>query len=142
MSAVIMYIPMSNRRPARSQIFVTLLVMSLLFAQALGLVHAIAHANWQGSSVHSLVNEALFDEPREATVAHHADDGSDHVSAHGAEHHHSCEAYDGATLAAMMHFDFPALPLLPPIRVLALWQAFASWDAPVNCPFLSRAPPR
>ncbi|MCA1325685.1 hypothetical protein [Herbaspirillum sp. alder98] len=136
-----MYIPMSNQRRARTQFFIALLVMSLLFAQALGLVHAIAHANWQGSSVHSQINEALFDEGHPAAVAHHADDGSDHASAHGGRHH-SCEAYDGATLAAMMHFDFPAMPLLPPMRVLALWQAFASWDAPVNCPFLSRAPPR
>jgi hypothetical protein len=139
-----MYIPMSNQRPARSQIVVTLLVMSLLFAQALGLVHAIAHANWQGSTVHSLINEALFDEGRAAAVLQPAADGSqhDHANAHGGDRHHSCEAFDGATLAAMMHFSFPSLPLLPPVRVLALWQAFASWDAPVNCPFLSRAPPR
>ncbi|WP_238540897.1 hypothetical protein [Herbaspirillum sp. YR522] len=140
-----MYIPMSNQRPVRTQIFVTLLVMSLLFAQALGLVHAIAHANWQGSSVHSLVDEALFDEARASPAAHHDVDGMDRAdlaSAHGGAHHHSCEAYDGATLAAVMHFDFPSLSLLPPVRVLALWQAFASWDAPVNCPFLSRAPPR
>lgn len=136
-----MYIPMSNQRPVRRQIVVTLLVMSLLFAQALGLVHAIAHANWQGSGVHSLVDEALFDEARPAATAHGVD-GGEHASAHDGAHHHSCEAYDGATLAAMMHFDFPSLPLLPPMRVLALWQAFASWDAPVNCPFLSRAPPR
>jgi len=133
---------MSNQRCAREHIVITLLVVSLLFAQALGLVHAIAHANWQGSSVHSLIDEALFDAGRPAAVAPHAADGSDHASAHDHDRHHSCEAYDGATLAAMMHFDFPALPVLPPLRVLALWQAYASWDAPVNCPFLSRAPPR
>lgn len=68
-----------------------------------------------------------------------ADDGKD--SAH-AKHHHSCIEYDAASGAVGIHVHFFSPPLIPGPQVLALLQAFASWDAPAVCPFSSRAPPR
>lgn len=124
----------------RSSAFIAVLAMSLLFAQMLGFVHGIAHAGWSGNAVHSLIDEALFDYGEDHAQA--AADGKQAAGEHAHAEHHSCAAYDAATLSAGVHFDFPPLPLLPPVRVLALWQAFASWDAPLNCHFSSRAPPR
>lgn len=133
-----MALPRSLRPPA----LIALLAVSLLFAQMLGFVHGIAHAGWQPGAVHSLLDESLFDygDDHLEAVADGKDDGQPGQHVH--DLHHSCAAYDAATLSAGVHFDFPPLPLLPPVRVLALWQAFASWDAPLNCHFSSRAPPR
>ncbi|QJP98874.1 hypothetical protein RB25_24890 [Herbaspirillum rubrisubalbicans] len=146
---------MNRLRSLRSPAIIAFLAMTLLFAQMLGFVHGIAHAGWVPGTVHSLISEALFDEAEEdhaaAWVATSAALGSDSdrdadahdlhdVHAHHA--HHSCLDYDAAALSVGVHFDFPPLPLLPPVRLLALWQAFASWDAPLNCHFSSRAPPR
>jgi hypothetical protein len=129
--------------PMRNTAFIALLAMALLFAQALGFVHGIVHAGWQEGAVHSLIDESLFDYDHDDDhhdEATHADGHPDGVHAHA--QHHSCAAYDAATLSAGVHFNFPPPPLLPPTRVLALWQAFASWDAPPDCPFSPRAPPR
>ncbi|OWY26506.1 hypothetical protein [Herbaspirillum robiniae] len=130
-------------RSMRSSIFIALLAMSVLFAQMLGFVHGIAHAGWQPGAVHSLIDESLFDygDAQEDAVADAKQTGPQ-SGQHAHDLHHSCAAYDAATLSAGVHFDFPPLPLMPPVRVLALWQAFASWDAPLNCHFSSRAPPR
>lgn len=137
--------PKPFSRCSRSAACITLLVVSLLFAQALGLVHSIVHAGWQPGQVHSLIDESLFDygEDHAPAVSSKTSDGkaADGKPAAHNDAHHSCVAYDAATLAAAMHFDFPLPPLLPPTRVLALWQAFASWDAPVDCYFSPRAPP-
>lgn len=134
-----MPIPLSKRQ----SVFIAVLAMSLLFAQMLGFVHGIAHAGWQPGAVHSLLDESLFDYGDHDEVVAGTDGGTAAQSdQHAHDLHHSCAAYDAATLSAGVHFDFPPLPLLPPIRVLALWQAFASWDAPLNCHFSSRAPPR
>ena len=143
---------MNRLRSLRSFTVIAMLAMSLLFAQMLGFVHGIAHAGWAPGTVHSLISEALFDEG-EGDHAHASvtsltsdDDGNAHTSVahehHAHDAHHSCVAYDAAALSAGVHFDFPPLPLLPPQRVLAIWLAFASWDAPLNCHFSSRAPPR
>ncbi|MBB5393676.1 MULTISPECIES: hypothetical protein [unclassified Herbaspirillum] len=128
-------------RSTRCSAFIALLVVSLLFAQGLGFLHGIAHAGWQGGAVHSLVDEALFDEGDDHRQLSSAAPGDPHASTHGDDPHHSCAAYDAATLSAGMHVDFPLPPLLPPARMLALWQAFASWDAPFVRHFSSRAPP-
>lgn len=123
--------------------------MSLLFAQMMGFVHGIAHAGWAPGTVHSLISNALFDEdddhdavaaPGPITAAQDSLSSAGKVHAH--DLHHSCVAYDAAALSAGVHVDFPPLPLLPPVRLVALWLAFASWDAPLNCHFHSRAPPR
>ncbi|MFJ3047440.1 hypothetical protein ACIPEN_16560 [Herbaspirillum chlorophenolicum] len=129
-------------RSTRCSAFIALLVMSLLFAQGMGFLHGIAHAGWQSGTVHSLINEAWFDEGDDRHQLSSAASGDKHPVAHDGDLHHSCAAYDAATLSAVMHFDFPLPPLLPPARMLALWQAFASWDAPFVCHFSSRAPPR
>lgn len=136
---------MNRLRALRSPAVIALLAMSLLFAQMLGFVHGIAHAGWAPGTVHSLISDALFDEGEEehAASAATADGLDSHDSLpHAHDLHHSCVAYDAAALSAGVHFDFPPLPLLPPVRMLALWLAFASWDAPLNCHFSSRAPPR
>ncbi|MCI1006354.1 MULTISPECIES: hypothetical protein [unclassified Herbaspirillum] len=133
---------MNRLRALRSSTVIALLAMSLLFAQMLGFVHGIAHAGWAPGTVHSLISEALFDEGEEAHAELAAADGQPAHHHHAHDLHHSCVAYDAAALSAGAYFDFPPLPLLPPVRVLALWQAFASWDAPLNCHFFSRAPPR
>ncbi|MBO9538855.1 hypothetical protein [Herbaspirillum sp.] len=132
-------------RFTRRSAFIALLAVSLLFAQAMGFLHGIAHAGWPGGAVHSLIDESLFDEgdehpqyPQFASTA----SGGQEQAVHGGDAHHSCAAYDAATLSAGVHFDFPLPPLLPPARMLALWQAFASWDAPFVCHFSPRAPPR
>ncbi|MFJ3059006.1 hypothetical protein [Herbaspirillum sp. NPDC087042] len=137
---------MNRLRSLRSANVIALLVMSLLFAQMLGFVHGIAHAGWAPGTVHSLISDALFDEDDDhdapAATAGTSVDATATGGVHAHDLHHSCVAYDAAALSAGVHFDFPPLPLLPPVRLLALWLAFASWDAPLNCHFHSRAPPR
>lgn len=137
---------MNRLRALRSSTVIAVLAMTLLFAQMLGFVHGIAHAGWAPGTVHSLISEAFFDEGGEGHAEPAANSGGapDHHDAHSHAHglHHSCLAYDAAALSVAVHFDFPPLPLLPPVRLLALWVAFASWDAPLNCHFSSRAPPR
>ena len=137
---------MNRLRSLRSVTVIALLAMSLLFAQMLGFVHGIAHTGWAPGTVHSLISDALFDEDDDhdapAAVAGASADATDTGGVHAHDLHHSCVAYDAAALSAGVHFDFPPLPLLPPVRLLALWLAFASWDAPLNCHFHSRAPPR
>jgi hypothetical protein len=131
---------MNRLRSPRSFTVIAMLAMSLLFAQMLGFVHGIAHAGWAPGTVHSLISDALFDEAEPTSVST-AQDAHVH-GPHAHDLHHSCVAYDAAALSAGVHFSFPPLPLLPPLRVLALWLAFSSWDAPLNCHFSSRAPPR
>jgi hypothetical protein len=120
------------------------LAAMLLFAQWLGLLHGIAHAGWpeqaQASSVASF-NAALFNyvDVSSEKVVNSAD--GKHHAAHD-KLHHSCSEYDAAAGAAGIHAGFFSPPLIPGAQVLALWQAFVSWDAPAVCHFSSRAPPR
>jgi len=122
-----------------------LLSLALLFSQFLGLLHGIAHAGWPPAAKQAAAtsfNAAVFN-----YVDDDADDDADDKTAdkQGTEHHkhhHSCIEYDAAGGAAGIHADFFSPPLIPGTQVLALWQAFASWDAPVACHFSSRAPPR
>jgi hypothetical protein len=138
--------------------------VTLLFSQFLGLLHGIAHAGWPPAMervAEASFNAALFNyvdggevtdvtdienvaEPAEAT-----DPSSDAGKAIGTQslehpkhHHHSCVEYDAASGASGIHVHFFSPPLIPGVQVLALWQAFASWDAPLACHFSSRAPPR
>lgn len=127
------------------------LAAMLLFSQWLGLLHGIAHAGWPEQAHASPVasfNAALFnyvdddagvDADLDADAGNPADGKL--PAAHG-KPHHSCAEYDAAAGAAGIHARFFSPPLIPGTQVLALWQAFASWDAPAVCHFSSRAPPR
>jgi hypothetical protein len=136
-------------------IAVWLLLLSLQLMQVLGLAHGIAHAGWPPAAARDTqerVNAALFnyiddDASVDAAVDRPRPGSSDvAVKTTGAErshgrHHHSCVEYDAAAGTAGVHVDFFAPPPMPGISVLALWQAFASWDAPFVRHFSSRAPP-
>lgn len=102
-----------------------MLVAALLLVQWVGLRHRIVHAG-ENHGHHALVQMDV------STHQPHGDDDAEH----------SCVAFDAATLAD----SIGAVPFLAPLRsdrhTLALWLAFASWDAPFLCHFSSRAPPR
>jgi hypothetical protein len=120
------------------------LAAMLLFSQWLGLLHGIVHAGWPEqaqASPAATFSAALFNYVDvSADKAPNPADGKHHA-AHE-KTHHSCVEYDAAAGAAGIHAGFFSPPLIPGAQVLALWQAFASWDAPAVCHFSSRAPPR
>ncbi|ASU41606.1 hypothetical protein hmeg3_22550 [Herbaspirillum sp. meg3] len=132
-----------------------LLSATLLFSQFLGLLHGIAHAGWPPAMeriAEASFNAALFNYVDGGDVADAAEAnnprsdagtaiGTQHLE-HPKHHHHSCVEYDAASGASGIHVHFFSPPLVPGVQVLALWQAFASWDAPLVCHFSSRAPPR
>lgn len=101
------------------------MVLALLCAQWAGLLHRVEHAGWM---------------PQAALQTNHADEeyptGNDPH-----ELNHSCALFDGILLADSAPLLPIKLPLLPGTRFLALWSAYASWDAPLLCHFSSRAPP-
>lgn len=103
-----------------------MLVVVVLFAQWMGLRHRIEHA--EPISAQHLVLAA-------------DQSSSDTSTEYSSDTLHSCALFDGMTLAD----GAPALPFLPllqtSVQVLALWAAYASWDAPVLLHFSSRAPP-
>jgi hypothetical protein len=101
-----------------------LLLAALLFTQWIGQTHRIAHAGWPPAQVL-------------ASDLSGSSAGSDGGNAAG----HSCAMLDAATLADTLHVPPLCAPVMSGARVLALWTAFASWDAPPALPFLSRAPP-
>jgi hypothetical protein len=112
--------PLSNRA-----VIAGLVAVALLFAQWAGLTHSIVHAGWQQAQLQAA--------PSTATASLDGKSGKDL--------HHSCPAFDAATIPAAIHSTPFIAPVLPSAHVLALWAAFASWDAPLICNFLSRAPP-
>ncbi len=107
-------------RPSSRTLIAALLAIVVLCAQWVGLSHRIAHAGLQQSAVSSLMQaDNPFDKSAE----------------------HSCILFDAATLASGVNTPPYTAALLPGAPVLALWLAFASWDAPLRCHFSSRAPP-
>lgn len=112
---------------ATAPVLALVLVCAVLFAQWLGLTHSIVHAAWENKQATRLTHMT--------SVIERAIEG-------GGKAHHSCAAFDDATLAATIYSTPATLPPLPGKHLLALWQAFASWDAPFTCHFSSRAPPR
>ncbi len=132
------------RRRCRGHVGLALaLAAILLFSQWLGLLHGIAHAGWPEQAHASPVasfNAALFNYVDADADADNPADGK-LPAAHG-KPHHSCAEYDAAAGAAGIHVRFFSPLPVPGTQVLALWQAFASWDAPAVCHFSSRAPPR
>ncbi len=97
----------------------TMLMIAMLFAQWTGLDHRIRHA----ALPYSVASFGQID--------------SDDNNAY-----HSCIALDAAALADSISPNPYLAPLLTGARVLALWAAFASWDAPFSIHFSSRAPPQ
>jgi len=118
----------SSAATTRRLCFAALLVALVLFAQWMGLRHRIEHADW-GSTHH--LSHQLEELDKATAELEYAGDKS-----------HSCILFDGMALA-------DSAPLLPftavlqtSVRVLALWAAYISWDAPLLCHFSSRAPPQ
>lgn len=101
-------------------VILTGLMAAVLLSQWIGLQHGIKHAGWQQ---HGAMAQA----------------GTDNNSTDGT--HHSCIAFDAATLADSAPVPACTALTIPGAQVLALWIAFASWDAPVTFYFSSRAPP-
>lgn len=114
----------TRQRPALSAL---LLVVALLFAQCLGLAHRIEHA---------MPALATQQAPGDLSFALQSDDAGFDKSLE-----HNCALFDGAALASALPSPVASLAVLPGAQVLALWTAFASWDAPVLLHFSSRAPP-
>ena len=152
------------RGRGRLRVLAALLIMALLSMQLLGLVHGIAHAGWPPSVVgvgELSRNAALFNYLDSVEDDNEEDEGERTFSTSAAaspssesaqqapsvsengrgHHHHSCVEYDAAAGTTGIHINYRASPLLPGTHVLALWQAFISWDAPFLRHFSSRAPP-
>jgi hypothetical protein len=108
--------PAARTRQSFRSTVALLLAAVLLFAQWSGLAHRIGHAPLAGMHM-------------QAGETDHDDTG------------HSCVAFDAAAVADSIHLPPFAAPLLTSARVLALWAAFHSWDAPLVRHFSPRAPP-
>lgn len=100
-----------------------LLVVALLAAQWVGLRHRIVHGS--GVPAVQALNEGV------STFAVNWGDPL----------HHSCVAFESASVGAAVASVCFAIPIVPNIHVLALWIAFASWQAPHISYFSPRAPP-
>ncbi len=103
-----------------SAMITILLVVAILSSQWAGFAHRIAHASYKQQAGMSAV-----------VITHGVDKSIEH----------SCLLFDAATLASSIDTSPYTPRILPSATVLALWQAFASWDAPLLCHFSSRAPP-
>jgi hypothetical protein len=115
---------MQAARPASPRIVIALmLAVALLFAQWTGLKHRIFHASLQYQQIHA------------SSIADTGDTTGDNDAGH------SCAAFDAATVGDTLHILPFVTPLVSSARVLALWVAFSSWDAPLITCFSSRAPP-
>ena len=99
-----------------------LLTLAMVFAHWQGLAHRIAHAYQYPT--------AALDSAAKGSAASHQKTVQ-----------HSCLAFDAATVAPALDTPPCTIAILPPVRVLALWSAYASWSAPFTPYFSSRAPP-
>jgi hypothetical protein len=116
-----MVAPRSRIRSIRF-VMVYILTLAMVFAHWQGLSHRISHASQYQNAAGSMLASAP--------------DGS-----HQKALQHSCLAYDAATVAPALNTLSCVAGVLPGGQVLALWSAFASWDAPFTRYFSSRAPP-
>lgn len=106
-------------------------MLALLFAQWLGLAHRIDHAGLaQPAQAAQSVRLAQAGQSALQTNTDY-DKSLDH----------SCALFDASALAAALNSPPVSLAIVPGAQVLALWVAFASWDAPFLRYFSSRAPP-
>ncbi|MGB6054514.1 MAG: hypothetical protein WBG17_04660 [Burkholderiaceae bacterium] len=110
-------------RSRRRQALAGLLVLALLLAQWSGFQHRIAHSGFGLAA---------------STVAA---GGGPRIGSGGDSLHHSCLAFDAATLAVALHAAVPSAPALPSRLPAPQRPTFASWDAPFVPHFLTRAPP-
>lgn len=122
-----MHCPPTNTRQ-RLAPSALLLVVALLFAQWLGLAHRIDHAR-PAQAMQQVQHDVSAVQGDAATAGYDK------------SLEHSCALFDATVLASALHSPAMSLPVLPGTQVLALWQAFASWDAPLLLHFSSRAPP-
>jgi hypothetical protein len=113
-----------NRSPMQSARIAILVALALLFAQWVGLTHRISHAQLQAQEYSSATRS-----------------GDDSSSGNDGSAHHSCAAFDAATVGDLVHLAPFIAPLLTSAHMLASWAAFISWDAPLTRYFSSRAPP-
>lgn len=111
-------------------VLAVLLLAMLLFSQWMGMRHRIAHAGWING--HPAVMQAADKNPQ-------GEIGGDQDG--DSRKPHSCSLVDGTALADTVTV-FLFLPPMPDcVKVLALWLAYQSWDAPLTRFFFSRAPP-
>jgi hypothetical protein len=103
------------------------MAMVLVMVQALGLLHGIVHAGGQQQAGYSAPAFSL-------SLSRNTADFPGDLR-------HSCAAFDEATLPAALHGPVISTPVVANLHCLALWLAFASWDAPFSHYFTSRAPP-
>ncbi|WP_293780957.1 hypothetical protein [uncultured Oxalicibacterium sp.] len=118
--------PTTRIRPC----FMAWLACALLCVQWAGMQHRIDH---------TMLAYQISSPSVEARADIQTSVQSDHAKDHLPEH--SCALFDGICLADSNTLPAIVLPLLPAQRILALWRAFASWDAPQLRHFSSRAPP-
>lgn len=109
--------PAARSAPGLRTAVTALLMAALLFAQWAGLAHRVDHG---------------------PLASLHADSADGSTPEEGS---HSCVAFDAAAVADAISLPPFAAPPMTGAKVLALWTAFVSWDAPPALPFSSRAPP-
>ena len=113
-----------RRQPRLHRPLLALLLLALLWAQSIGLVHRIVHADRHAAASIVLSSAA-----------------ADSSGVLGDQHHHSCAAFDAATLADSL--PTPASCTQPTNNDATPTQSplLRSWDASFIHFFLSRAPP-
>lgn len=116
-----MFASLPRLRSARL-VIVMMLTLAMVCAHWQGLAHRIAHASQHVAMA--------------GDQGKHASSPSDTKAVP-----HSCLAYDAATVSPALHTPACTTAVLPAVRVLAQWAAFASWNAPFTPYFSSRAPP-
>ena len=123
--------PISLRKPFLSRTAIAaLLIVAVLFAQWMGVMHRISHADRSNGPIISI---AGFD-------VRSAGPATDRV-ADGNTDNHSCTAFDAATLADALPVPFVCASLQPGAALIAARAAFDSWDAPLAHFYSPRAPP-
>jgi hypothetical protein len=111
------------RTPSSRFVLVVFLTFALVFAYWQGLAHRIAHASQFYAAPVDVVGQEI-------------------AGSHQKAIHHSCLAFDAATVSPTVCSPHHSAAILPGTDVLALLVAFASWVAPFEPHFSSRAPPR
>jgi hypothetical protein len=112
-------------------IWIVALILSLLFAQSIGLQHRIEHAGWQGDQ-----GAGKFKGQRStrSEIPLSTDSGNNKAK-------HSCSIFDASTLADTFDADSCNAVFANTANSRLHSVAGASWHAPVVHFFLSRAPP-
>ena len=110
--------------PFKHKYLAIFLIVALLAVQWMGVVHRIVHTKgWPKSQSVSTASAQTF------------------TASWGDQVDHSCAAFDAAAVGAALTGPCLAVAIVPNTHVLALWVAFASWQAPHISHFSSRAPP-